>query len=102
MPDKWLICKLDGENTEYRVLGSWSGGYLNGDSWRLNSGITSVVETGDYLEFAGTSGSVYRCHKDMYGAHALGHKVLQRVVKTSENEVNVMPEDTDWLAVEWS
>ena len=30
-PDKWIIVKLP---KGAKVLGSWSGGYLDGDSWQ--------------------------------------------------------------------
>lgn len=68
-PGSWLIVRFrkDGETT-YKVLGGWRGGYLDGDSWRLNSGIASVDEDGDYYLFKGFSGSVYKCHKKSYGA----------------------------------
>jgi hypothetical protein len=31
-PNKWIIVKVTGEDPHYRVLGSWQGGYLDGDS----------------------------------------------------------------------
>lgn len=63
-PDQWSIIKID---DIYKVFGSWSGGYLDGDSWRLNSGIDRIEEDGDYWLFYGYSGSCYRCHKRTYG-----------------------------------
>ena len=30
------------EETYFKVFGSRSGGYLDGDSWRVNSDVTSV------------------------------------------------------------
>ena len=71
-PDKWLLIKFGGTDPHYRVFGSWSGSYLDGDSWRMNRGITRVEEDGDYYKFFGSSGSCYRCHKEMYGATAYG------------------------------
>jgi hypothetical protein len=63
-PDGWLI--FEGDN-HYRVLGTWSGGYLDGDYWRLNSGIKSVSEESDYIVIHGFSDSIYKCHKKGYG-----------------------------------
>jgi len=65
-PDNWVILEVNppNENTYYKVLAGWSGGYLDGDSWRLNSGIEKVEETEDYYDFIGASGSVYRCGKN--------------------------------------
>ena len=68
-PDGWGIVKIIPNDKEpiYKVFGSWGGGYLDGDSWRLNSGITSVVEEDEYYYFHGASGSVYKCYKSSEG-----------------------------------
>ena len=64
-PDNWVIIEIPKEEkTYYKVLAGWSGGYLDGDSWRMNSGITSVEEDDEYYYFKGESGSVYKCWKD--------------------------------------
>jgi hypothetical protein len=63
-PDRWVIVG-DGEN--FKVLGGWSGGYLDGDSWRLSSGLERIEEDGDYYLMHNYSGSVYKCHKEGEG-----------------------------------
>lgn len=64
-PDNFVILKIkNGEETAFKVLAGWSGGYLDGDSWKMNSGITKVEMDGDYYLFHGYTGSVYKCHKD--------------------------------------
>ena len=72
-PDKWLLIRaeLSGE-VVWKILATWSGGYLQSDHWRLNSGITKVEEEGDFYLFYGSSGSVYKCHKEMYGSTYYG------------------------------
>ena len=74
-PDNWVVIKFTQqvksgntgygrtEKVFYKVLGGWSGGYLSGDSWRLNSGIVDVEETTDSFIFIGHSGSRYICDK---------------------------------------
>ena len=74
-PDNWVVIKFTqqvksgntgygrSEKVFYKVLGGWSGGYLDGDSWRLNSGIVDVEETTDSFIFIGGSGSRYICDK---------------------------------------
>lgn len=66
MPDSWVIVKisLPEQDTYYKVLAGWSGGYLSSDSWRMNSGITGMKLIGNYYLFYGVTDSVYRCHKD--------------------------------------
>lgn len=65
-PDSWVIIKVMGieDKDFFKVLAGWSGGYLDGDSWRMNSGIDKIEDDGDYYNFIGQSGSVYRCHKE--------------------------------------
>jgi len=67
-PDKWVILNMDYKGkTCQKVLAGWSGGYLDGDSWRINSGIETIVETDDRFEIIGYSGSVYICYKNRQG-----------------------------------
>ena len=67
-PDNWIILKILDDTIEggyyYKVLAGWSGGYLDGDSWRMNSGIDRIEQTDTHYDFIGESGSVYRCHKE--------------------------------------
>lgn len=63
-PDNWIILKVVTEDEfYYKVLAGWSGGYLDGDSWRMNSGITKIEISNDYYDFISDSGSIYRCSK---------------------------------------
>lgn len=49
-PDRWVIVKFKKEDkTWYKVLGSWAGGYLDGDSWRMSSGLERIEEEGNYV-----------------------------------------------------
>ena len=68
MPDRWVILEINnGKETLNKVLAGWCGGYLDGDSWKLNSGNIKEEEFDDRWEFTGTSGSVYICAKSAYG-----------------------------------
>lgn len=74
-PYKWTIIGADGmkegfksnKNECLKVLASFKGGYLDGDSWRLSSGIESVVEKEHHYEIKNHSGSVYKCAKGAEG-----------------------------------
>ena len=68
-PDKWVIVKIQTKDGEviHKVLGSWFGGYLDSDHWRMNSGITEIKREGDDLEFIGYSGSTYHCNINNIG-----------------------------------
>lgn len=49
-PDNWVVIKVKSDDPHYRVLAGWSDGYLDGDSWRMNSGIVSCQAFSDYKE----------------------------------------------------
>lgn len=100
-PDDWVVLKIStGQELIYKVFGSWRGGYLDGDSWRLNSGIVSVEDNGPFYSFYGHSGSAYHCNKGCYGIRGIHNNgVLTRFVEAG---AEVMPEDTDWINVIWN
>jgi len=98
-PDRWVVFEVKGDDPHYRVLAGWYGGYLDGDSWRINSGITDVTEDSDYLLFEGQSGSIYKCRKDSYGLSALTADVYLGIEKQHGKNVEVLPSTTDWLSL---
>lgn len=99
-PDNWVILKIEAHGeTFYKVMGAWSGGYLHGDSWRVNSGIVAVEDNGPFLSFYGHSGSVYHCNKGCYGIRGIyNNGILTGLV---ESGAEVMPEETNWSEVQW-
>jgi len=105
-PDKWVVVKIIGVDTPpvHKVFACWYGGYLDGDSWKLNSGITMATLEGNVYSFKGSSGSVYECHKDCYGTNMYGSGILNnmidRVVKAG-GTIEVLPEETDWLEINY-
>lgn len=66
VPDVWVVLKIEKPDQEpiYKILAGWMGGYLHGDSWKINSGITKVEESGPYWLVSGYSGSIYKCAKE--------------------------------------
>ena len=62
-PERWEII---GDGKRFKVFGSWAGGYLGSDSWRLSSGLQKIEEDPadkDFYLMHNYSGSIYRCHK---------------------------------------
>ena len=97
--DSWVVLKVkEGKGTFpfYKVLAGWSGGYLDGDSWRMNSGITKVEIYGEHYIFHGESGSEYWCHIETAGVYK--DLCLQQEFK---GQIILMPEDTKWTQVKW-
>jgi len=101
-PDKWLVVKIEGKEypLTYKVFACWYGGYLNGDSWKLNSGITKAIKEENWYLFEGYSGSVYSCSEKRYGATIYGHGILHDIIEKSKEagiNIEIMPEDTNWI-----
>jgi hypothetical protein len=102
IPDKWLVVKIEGGEfpLTYKIFACWYGGYLNGDSWKLNSGITKVIKEEGFYLFEGYSGSIYKCHENCYGSNMYGHNVLNNIIEKSKEagvNVEIMQEDTNWI-----
>lgn len=98
-PDGWQLVRITGTDPHYRVFGSWRGGYVSGDSWRLNSGIKSHKKFGQYYFFYGHSGSIYRCHEEGYGRlGSYNAGVLGDLANDTTQLINNMPdiENIDW------
>jgi hypothetical protein len=91
-PERWAILKIP--NNEYKVFGTWAGGYLDGDRWKLNSGIKKVQQDENYYYFIGYSGSCYKCHKKGYGvATSYGQMVLDDILG---DNISVLEDADDW------
>lgn len=105
-PDKWVMVKFN-HNGEviYKILASWYGGYLGSDSWKLNSGCTRIEEDEKYYLFHGSSGSVYRCHKDAYGMSGYASGVFANFQKKFEGRedasMELMPESTKFMELHY-
>ena len=109
-PEHWVILRIPTEDNidipYYKVFGGWRGGYIDGDRWKLNSGITKVEEDDDYFYFYGYSGSCYKCHKKGYGLKegmfsfgSYCQGVLETIIEKSEFggiNIEILSEETDW------
>lgn len=77
-PDRWVIVEIENpkHGKLHKVLGGWSGGYLDSDNWRMSSGLEKIEEDGDYYLMHNYSGSVYKCHKNSEGVTVLSGSIL--------------------------
>ncbi len=106
-PDKWVVVKITGKDTSpvHKVFACWYGGYLGSDSWKLNSGITKATLEGNVYYFEGSSGSVYECHKDIYGTNFYGGSVLSGLIEKVEKSggmMEILAEETNWLEIDYA
>jgi hypothetical protein len=105
-PDKWVMLKFTcGDEVIYKILASWYGGFARGDSWQLNSGVVKIEEDGDLYLFYGSSGSVYQCHKQMYGMSMYTRGILEgwkkKIEEVEDTDVLLMPEETNFMELEY-
>ena len=95
-PQAWVILKLP--DNQFKVFGTWSGGYLDSDRYRLNSGIEKVEQDEEYYYFVGFSGSCYKCFKKSYGVvSSYGHSVLNSILNHDKGVVELMEDREDWM-----
>lgn len=101
VPDNWVVIFLNGDEPHYRLLVGWSGGYLNGDSWKISSGITRVEETDSAFLFYAASGSCYACGKQSYCLRMNNAHIWEKIEKLQGDKTEMLPEKTDWLNMDW-
>lgn len=61
-PSRWVVLQIYNPDTDsnfYKLMVGYNGGYLDSESWRINSGITRVEEIDGLYRFHGVSGSTY-------------------------------------------
>lgn len=88
-PNKWLLVKIYTKKYGiiYKVFGTWGGGYLDSDAWRLNSGISKIQYHKDFYFFEGFSGSIYRCYKNSYGVTGASNMAVLNGLKNKGCEI---------------
>ena len=107
-PDKWVVVKIGTElymsDPIYKVFASWYGGFAGSDSWKLNSGITKATLEDDVYAFEGSSGSIYHCHKNIYGTNMYGQGVLDQMITNAKARgitMEILDEETNFLELNY-
>jgi hypothetical protein len=104
-PEYWVVLRIENDNgAYYKVFAGWRGGYLDGDSWKMNSGISKVEEDEDFYYFYGASGSCYQCSKSRYGLKEglcyfspYVQGILETVIKNSPISIEILGQETDFI-----
>jgi len=67
-PDCYRVILIDTATGQLiKLFSSWSGGYCQGDEYRINSGTELITEDQSHYFFHGYSGSIYKLRKDSTG-----------------------------------
>ena len=99
-PDNWVVIKFKGDDPHYRVLVGWSGGYLDSDSWRMNSGIVRSEREGDYFNFYGSSGSCYKCYMGFQRLRMNNAGIWNKLKEAHGDDVEMI-EGQPWVSDDW-
>lgn len=84
-PDHWVLVQL--ESPKYKttkILSGWYGGYLNADTWRLSSGVSSIEDHDTHYIIRNESGSVYTCRKSSEGFTGLSGSIYNGWLEQSK------------------
>lgn len=77
-PDRWVMLKIHSEThgTIFRIFSGCYGGFTGGDSWKLSSGNTDIIDHDDYYEIPQMSGNVYMCSRSAIGMSSYMHGIF--------------------------
>jgi hypothetical protein len=90
--DSWVILRVElEEETYYKVLGGCSGGYLDGDSWRMNSGIESIEVKDNVYHFHGASGSIYEVPISREGLAVSFMYIYDQLKEMHGDKIEIVP-----------
>ena len=97
-PYNWIIVKLTPHDAayeaHYRVLGSWSSGYLDVAAWKISSGIVDyqVDPTDpDLFELSQHSGSVYAVHVVRERVSSMIRTILSQMQESTVTTIEHVP-----------
>jgi len=101
-PDRWVILKTTNPESDppgfYKIFSGWKGSWTNGDAWRLSSGITEIIDCGEYYSIENESGSVYACHKESIGMTLYMHGIYE-MMKEQTATLEIVPLDAVPVAI---
>lgn len=93
-PDSWSVLEIKTEDqTIHKIIVGFVGGYLYGDSWRINSGIVSIEETDKLYIVHGVSKSVYLLSKHCEGVRGYAAIIAASLLTPSEGVKVVQMKD---------
>lgn len=89
-PDAWVLMKtLD----SVKILAGWRGGYLNGDKWRLSSGVCNIEDKNTYWLITNHSGSIYCCFKQLEGMISIMAGMYETLTANDCTEIKIADYD---------
>jgi hypothetical protein len=98
VPDCWVLVRLESEEfgVVNKILASFYGGYPQGNSWKLSSGIISVEHSDDVYTISLTSGSTYICYENSERLAGMAENVYNdflRQLEGTESTIKIVSMD---------
>lgn len=84
-PDTYQFLRLSSDQDTdviLKLFAAWSGGYLTGDSWKLNSGVVKIVKEDNVFHVHGYSGSVYTITAEQGTMTSYGSTILNKILES--------------------
>lgn len=88
-PDTYQFIHLSSDQDTdviVKLFAVWVGGYLAGDSWKLNSGVTKIVKEDDVFHVHGYSGSVYTISSEQAPMTSYGSDILSKILDSGARQ----------------
>tara|TARA_E500000178_G_C16869895_1_gene683845 strand:+ start:349 stop:663 length:315 start_codon:yes stop_codon:yes gene_type:complete len=92
-PDSWVIVEVNYEGEQFqKILSGWSGGYLDGDAWRLSSRIKeiNIKVNQDYITVDTESGSRYTLFKSRQGLRMSNAGIYNQLKEQHGDKVEIV------------
>ena len=92
-PDSWVIIEVNYEGDQFqKILAGWSGGYLDGDSWRMSSPIKemNIDVDSDKITVYTESGSWYNLYKSSQGLRMSNAGIYNRLKERFGDAVEIV------------
>ena len=92
-PDSWVIIEVNHEGEQFqKILSGWSGGYLDGDAWRMSSRIKEIgiKVNQDYFTVDTESGSKYNLFKSRQGLRMSNAGIYNQLKEKFGDKVEIV------------
>lgn len=92
-PDSWVIIEVNHEGEQFqKIIAGWSGGYLDGDSWRMSSPIKNmhIDLNKDYYTVDTQSGSQYTLYKKCQGLRMSNAGIYNKLKEKFGDSVEIV------------
>jgi len=92
-PDSWVILEVNHEGEQFqKILSGWSGGYLDGDAWRLSSHIKelNIKVNQDFFTAITESGSTYQLFKSRQGLRMSNAGIYNQLKEKHGDKVEIV------------